>query len=482
MTEDAAGGESIRVLFFNSWQASMLPDLEEGEKRGGYEHLSAMIDSRKGNATFICTNGDFLPGDVDDRRPAIEALNTLGVQAVAIGNLELNYGAKALRKKLEEAKFSVVNANIHEKDAPLFPPYRIEKSGKFSLAVIGVISGEAAVKAKKEVLGELRFRDPIKEVEKAIQEIPPGIPIIVLSDLARNEEIELARSFPRIQLIIGRYDLDPEQRFVKVGPVSLVHLRKKRGSELGEIELENTGGVWKCTPLQVHQIGPDTRDCRNLPVNQPARKLIAAWQDRERQLREILGSAQTFMEGSSPAVRQHETNLGNLLADILLESAPQADMAVINSGFIRASIPEGAVDRGTLQTVLPFKNNAVELMVPGEVIVEMLENAVARYGSISGAFLQVGGISFSFSPERPAFSRIIDVKIQGKPLERDRIYRMATLSYLASGGDDYTMLRDIKPVSVSQGDFQEMVEAYLQRKKTLKSALEGRIRIVKTGP
>ncbi|MCD5407332.1 MAG: 5'-nucleotidase C-terminal domain-containing protein, partial [Desulfotomaculum sp.] len=115
----------------------------------------------------------------------------------------------------------------------------------------------------------------------------------------------------------------------------------------------------------------------------------------EQTLAEEIGEAAVVLDGERANVRSKETNLGNLVADVLRQKAG-ADIALQNGGGIRASIDVGPVTRGEVYEVLPFDNYIVALQLTGQQIWQALENGVAKYPALRGQFIQVSGIKFTF--------------------------------------------------------------------------------------
>lgn len=216
----------------------------------------------------------------------------------------------------------------------------------------------------------------------------------------------------------------------------------------------------------------------------------------------IFGKTAVFLEGRRTAVRTQETNMGNLTADANLAEARLVDTGVVasikNGGGIRAEIgaidgttgellppaanplagkSEGDVSQLDIENTLRFNNGLTLLTVTAEQLLQALEHAVAESdpGATPGRFPQIGGLRFSFDPERPAGDRVRSValvtadgnddegddegddeaddegddewddsaddevlvlggEIVGDPL---RPIRIVTLNFLASGGDGY---------------------------------------------
>jgi 5'-nucleotidase len=466
---------TIRLFYFASWNSSLLPVLEEGEQVGGLEYLAAIMEKRRAPRTLVLSCGDFLAGDINDRTPALEALNLLGLTATSLGKLELNYGPKALLKEMKKARFAMLSANVYQGDTRLLQPYLIHQTDGVKLGIIGITTEEAAVQAQPAAIEGLLFKDPIQEAKKCAEELKNKVDIIILlSNLRHNEDLKLAEEIPFAHLIIGRHDVETAHRVTQAGTVVVARVRKKRGGELGEIELTQRQGKWAASIPQFYQIGPATDDCRGLKDTKSL-ELIHKWQTEEKEMAEVVCVSDVLLDGDYQTVRQQETSFGNLLADILLASSTESDIAALNSGCIRASIPAGSINKGRLAAALPYKNKVVEVTVSGEALQEMLENAVSQYQKVSGAFLQIAGFSFTFNPELPVFARVLEVKVHGEPLQPRKNYRLITLDYLASGGDDYVMLKGKEQKTVSPDPFPKMVEQYLKKKGKLNISVEGRI-------
>lgn len=203
----------------------------------------------------------------------------------------------------------------------------------------------------------------------------------------------------------------------------------------------------------------------------------------------ILGSTSVYLEGDRTFVRKQESNLGNLTADANLAAGQASDMlaavSLKNGGGIRGSIgtilvppggtgaaqklppqadesvgkQEGDISRGDIERALSF-NNALSLLdVTAQQLKDLLEHGVSNYDLAAaqgaGQFPQIGGVRFSFDPTAASGSRVRTIVVNDPdglgPLTGpqtvfsggqfrvpvNQVYRMATLSFLADGGDGY---------------------------------------------
>jgi 5'-nucleotidase len=175
--------------------------------------------------------------------------------------------------------------------------------------------------------------------------------------------------------------------------------------------------------------------------------------------------------GDDDALRTQETPLGDLVADAMLDRFRDqgAQMAVVNAGSIRASLPSAYAPSdttlrrdtpgyahgppydivfGDLVAVYPFQDTAILTVLTGFEVRAMLENAVSRLvvdgtPPFDGRFLQIAGFSFGYSPVSDPGARVRSIVLSDGTLLRDSAsYRVVIDSYMAGGGDGYTMLTD----------------------------------------
>ena len=156
-----------------------------------------------------------------------------------------------------------------------------------------------------------------------------------------------------------------------------------------------------------------------------------------------------FFDGSrEPGVRTQEMPLGNLIADVLRTAAADSDQAVAaftNGGVIRANLNAGAVTFENALAVLPFGNTLVVLDVKGEELVAALDHGLAQPGQ--GAFPQVAGLKLVYCAAAPcptalrSGGRVTALTVNSGPVDLAATYRLAVNSFIAGGGDGYTMLK-----------------------------------------
>jgi 5'-nucleotidase len=130
-----------------------------------------------------------------------------------------------------------------------------------------------------------------------------------------------------------------------------------------------------------------------------------------------------------------------------------ADLSIQNGGGVRSGIPAGDLSVRRAYMVLPFANTLVRLLMSGEEIHGVLEDAleflIADPHNRSGSYPYAGGLRWSVDLGRPRGSRVFDLEVrmgqEWRPLEPKRLYRVITNDFLAAGEDGYGGFAKIPP-------------------------------------
>ena len=192
-----------------------------------------------------------------------------------------------------------------------------------------------------------------------------------------------------------------------------------------------------------------------------------------------IGTTAVELDSRNATVRSRETAIGALVADAMRWSA-QTEVAMTNGGGIRGGkiYPPGAtLTRRDVLAELPFGNRLITLDVTGAALTAAIENGLSKLPSPDGRFPQVSGLSVEADVSRPPGSRVISVKVSDAPLDPAKSYSLATNDFMARGGDDYVMFRDIEPV-LPVADLPTLayeVIDYIVSVGTVRTVVEGRV-------
>ncbi|WP_222708608.1 bifunctional UDP-sugar hydrolase/5'-nucleotidase [Paenibacillus sp. N3.4] len=194
--------------------------------------------------------------------------------------------------------------------------------------------------------------------------------------------------------------------------------------------------------------------------------------------KEVIGSSIVQLNGVRSQVRSKETNLADLIADAMRQEGG-ADIALLNGGGIRESIPKGEINLYDVGKPLPFVNSLMVVEVQGDRIYDALERGLREWpnGASNGGFLQVSGIAYEIDGSKPAGKRLVRVNKDGQPLDKNKVFKVATNDYLVNGGDNFEEFKDAKLISRG-GLLRDVLAAYMKRNGTVSQETDGRIKIV----
>jgi 5'-nucleotidase len=151
------------------------------------------------------------------------------------------------------------------------------------------------------------------------------------------------------------------------------------------------------------------------------------------------------------------------------------DIALQNSGGIRADIDAGEVTMGEVLTVLPFQNTLSTFQISGETLLEALENAVSQHEDGSGRFLQVAGMTFTVDLSMEAGSRISDVMIGGEALDMGKTYGAVSNNFVRNGGDGFSMFTTAENAYDFGPDLADVTAEYIAANAPYQPYTDGRI-------
>lgn len=157
--------------------------------------------------------------------------------------------------------------------------------------------------------------------------------------------------------------------------------------------------------------------------------------------------------------------LGNLIADAQLAatSGAGAQIALMNPFGIRASLvpaADGGVTYGTIYAVQPFNNQLVTQTLTGAEIAALLEQSFADSGP-EQFLAPSAGFAYSVDRSAPPGKRVLTMTLNGRPIDPAKSYRVTTNSFLANGGDGFTMLAKQRDAVTGMSDI-DALEAWLK--------------------
>ena len=186
----------------------------------------------------------------------------------------------------------------------------------------------------------------------------------------------------------------------------------------------------------------------------------------------VVGVAAKYM-----AVKRPESEISNLLADILIWGAKpfdeQPDLSVYNLDGIRAAFAKGEVNYGDVIEVAPFDNKICFLTLTGEKLLELFQQIAKRGGE---------GVSHGVNLVITSDGQLKSATLHGKAIDPKASYRVSTLDYLAQGNDGMAAFKDgtdLKSPQTTENNARFIIMDYFreqqQKGQVVDAQIEGRI-------
>lgn len=473
----------------------------------GLGYIKSIADAYRelSDEVILLDAGDAVHGttnvNLSEGENMIRLMNELGYKAVSPGNHEFNYGHERLAELNELADFNFIASNIeNEAGEQLFDTFTEWQVFGERIGIIGVGSQDTTTTTHPNNIVGIEFTDEVAAVQSQVEALADEFnKFIVLSHGGFDVDQEIARQIPELELIIGGHSHTPVigGTYVDGNDKTLITQAWEHGKLVGVIHLDfDAEGNIVNKVSQVITLA-DNFDAilEDLPastIGDPADILKAGDVDEDptvaaildeiqaeidEELSVVIGSSAVDLDGERATVRTGETNLGNLITDAIRDFT-DTEVALINGGGIRASIPAGEVTVGDVLTVLPFINLVETVNLPGSVLLEALEYGLRLYPEQNGGLLHVSGMKYIVDATREEGDRIVYAEVNGEVLDPERVYNVALNDFLLAGGDGYEMFTDFEVELVTGELFSDVLATYIRNHEgPVSPEIEGRITI-----
>ena len=448
--------------------------------------------------------------------PSVTAMNLVGVEYNAVGNHEFDKGSAELLRmqsggcakhtprapcRVEPfagARFRFLAANVvTQSGATLFPGTGIKDFGDVQIGFIGMTLKETATLVTPAGVAGLTFADEAATANAAVPALKTaGADAIVLliHQGARTKGSYNDKSCPGLEgdvlPILDR--LDPAIGVVLSGHTHAAYICERARAGGGAPILLTSAGRYGTLitdlRLTVDPVrGLVARRADNVivqgegfgdvPLSSAAprfdadaatkavvdRYVAAAKPEAARVVGRMSGAATRTLDAD------RESSAGNLVADAQLAAGRRAgaQIAFINSGGVRTDLTpaaDGSLTFGDLFAMQPFGNSIVVKTLNGAQLKALLEQQFAS-GTNSAQqpnmLLPSRGFAFDYDLSKPPGQRIVRMTLDGRAIDPAGTYRVAVNNFLASGGDNFTVLASGADATDAGTDV-DALEAYVR--------------------
>lgn len=421
-----------------------------------------------------------------------KAMNSVGYDAMTLGNHEFDFGYKQLLHLKKQLNFPIISSNVYKNGKRPFKPSTVIKRNGVRYGIVAVTTPETKVKTRPDSIKGVKFADPVSSAEKEAKKLHNKADVIVvLSHLGVDPVTKKSwRGDNLAQELNAKKSI--KQPVIVVDGHS--HTVLDKGEKFGK-------GIVAQTGTALENVGDITFNYSDNKVSHLAAKIInvkdvSKLKGNKTIAHQVNSANKKFLKQTSKVVREHnnvkfegakniartkETNLGNLITDAMesygnKEFKHKPDFAVTNGGGIRASIDKGKVTQNNIITVLPFGNTITQISVKGSDVKKAFEHSLSsptktenhkKVLTPNGGFLQASkSIRVTYNLNKAKQHRVTSIKVLDKKtgnfkqLDPDKKYHVATNDFTANKGDGYTMFGGKKEEGIS---LDEVVAKYFKK-------------------
>lgn len=476
--------EEITILYTHDMHSAFLSRLdEEGNQVGGYARLKTLLDQqrREHPNALVLDGGDFSMGTLFQTAYAtsaleLRALGRMGYDATTFGNHEFDYRASGLTSMLYAALDSgdplpaIVDANYlpPKEDEETWDAlysygvqdYTLLERGGVCYVIFGLTGFDSDACAP---MSGMKLSDPVETAKKVVKEATKQCqnaygqdPVVICLSHSgtvdgKGEDYELAKAVDGIDVIISGHTHTTLEQPIEVNDTYIVSAGEN-GKNLGVLSLTRT------------QDGVELKDNQLIPVTEATQEdpeMVQWLEEAKRQVEQdylapfnmkfdqvLVNNPYDFDTVDEVYATQHESTLGNLLADAyywagMKEDGDPVDVALTASGVIRDTFPQGEITVAQVFNVASLGIGADG--VPGYPLISVyltgkdLKNALEVDASVTplmtAAQLFCSGVRYSFNTNRMIFDKVdqaVLVRPDGvtEPIVDDQLYHVVTGLYL----------------------------------------------------
>ncbi|MDQ2693237.1 MAG: bifunctional metallophosphatase/5'-nucleotidase [Chloroflexota bacterium] len=489
-----SGTVNVQILAVNDFHGNLEPPSGSSGRigstnAGGVEYLATHINNLRATNpnTVVVSAGDLIGASpllsaLFHDEPTIEAFNLIGLDFNAVGNHEFDEGVYELIRMQEggchpvdgcldgddfegaDFRFLAANVTWKKNGKPIFPAYKTKSFSGVHIAFIGMTLEGTPTIVTPSGISELDFHDEADTVNALIPELKrKGIETVVvviheggLPTGAYNECPGISgpivdivnRTSDEVDLFITGHTHQAYNCVIDGRPVTSA---ASFGRIVTDVDLTIDRATGEVTSITAN----NNIVTRDVPKASLLTDLVAKFNAIAAPLaNRVIGSITTNITRTPNAAG--ESALGDVIADSQLAATADpalgaAVVAFMNPGGIRTDLAyaqsggegDGNVTYGEAFAVQPFGNSLVTMTLTGAQIDALLEQQATAGSDGLGRTLQIShSLTYTWSVSAPIGSKVDigNIMINGVPIDPNAAYRVTVNSFLADGGDGFTVL------------------------------------------
>lgn len=369
------------------------------KQKEGYDHSENFLVLSGGDMWTGAASSTWFQGE-----SMVQLMNALEYDASAIGNHEFDFSIDILKERLTEMNFPILAANLTYKDSDDIPdfvkPYIIKEVQGIQVGILGLASRSTPYTTFPDNVVDFQFTSYEDAINKYAPEMKnKGADVLIITSHLCEDELERISEVAYKNGITVMGGGHCHQKIAKI--YNNVVLLGSGDNMMSYAKVKFTYN--KNTSLSSGFSYEVVLNNQNV-IDKEITKLVMVWDEKTNQiLAEIIGYA-------SEDIKERSPDMQNMICDSWLNSFPNADVAITNSGGIRQDIFKGNITMETMVGLLPFENTIYELELTGEQLLECVD------GFLLGGMTNLEGLKFK----------------DGSEVKKNKLYTVLTTNYLYS--------------------------------------------------
>lgn len=450
---------------------------DKGKMLGGMPSRNGVLKSivaeglDSGGHVFVIDTGDIISGTPEayytQGKGLIDASNPCPYDLMLLGNREFDFGREVLSLRAKEAKFPFLCTNIRNTDGTI-PDFLVRsvvrEAGGLKFGFVGFVPDDTPEMTPAKNIKGLVFEKSSNALRVALKDLKSDF-TIVLTQIDHDREAKSleALAMEGVDLMVATSFNRPCQVVSSAAGIPVARIfGYNQGSEITVLDFIVDPDK-KTMALKGSRVVVVRRD--EVESDSETSKLVAEYSRKIDSIMDRpLGSAADEITYEYDA----ESPLGNLITDVVrLEG--EAELALQNPGGIKRALKKGVIKTRDMYDILPFDNEIVVMNLTGTQIRNLLTRSISKEFGL----LQVSGLHYSFKTV-DGKAVLEGVTVEGTPLNDVRVYKVATNSFLAGGGDKFADFKDGTDRQIL-GSLRAAVERWIEANSPVSRRAEGRI-------
>lgn len=411
-------------------------------------------------------------GEFSNGQAVAEYFNYCGYDVVAPGNHDYDQGVDVFREFVREIDATFLGSNVVDKETRIvvdyLAPYTIVEQAGVRVGIFSLLTEYMSGMTTPERFAN---HDVLPEIETAAQYVDllkgKNVDMIfAITGIGLRHDKRVASAVNGIDVIIGSHSATAlEVPYEDSINHTIICQAYGHLSSIGFLDL----WVDKQTKRIAGYRG-ELIDLLSEEINEDTvmLQIVEKWNKvTQKGFDEVIGySAEELVRAGF-----EETAIGNMITDAMREHFG-VDIAIHNSGGIRANLPKGDITYRDCYNIDALSNTAVLMELTGRDITEALEIGVNGHHAI----FQVSGLEFKYDSKKPIGSRILEVRLDdGTPIQAQSTYSLATNSFLAAGGGEYVIFKSGDNIQDTFVYLRNIIADYVKKHSPIQGRIEGRI-------